>query len=144
MRTALGQPLQNISSSVLNKMVSRDVQANIRKYKMAAGTGRTPSRGRRSASRGPDGEEAGSPTGTVRFEDFTRNASEGGSRQHGAPSEPIVASRAIRQSLKELDQGLGEKMSLLKMLIMRCDENDQNYNRLRNCIISGEMETADK
>lgn len=35
-------------------------------------------------------------------------------------------------------------MSLLKMLIMKCDENDQNYNRLRNCIISGEMETADK
>jgi len=35
-------------------------------------------------------------------------------------------------------------MSLMKMLIMRCDENDQNYNRLRNCIISGEMETADK
>ena len=35
-------------------------------------------------------------------------------------------------------------MSLFKMLIMRCDENDQNYNRLRNCIISGEMETADK
>lgn len=30
------------------------------------------------------------------------------------------------------------------MLIMRSDENDQNYNRLRNCIISGEMETADK
>jgi len=25
MRTALGRPLQNISSSVLNKMVSRDV-----------------------------------------------------------------------------------------------------------------------
>ena len=78
MRTALGQPLQNISSSVLNKMVSRDVQANIRKYKMAAGTGRTPSRGRRSASRGADADE-GSPSrdNTVRFEDYTRNASEG-------------------------------------------------------------------
>lgn len=35
-------------------------------------------------------------------------------------------------------------MSLLQMLIGRCDENDQNYNRLRNCIVSGEMETADK
>ena len=70
-------------------MVTRDVQANLRKYKMAAGTGRTPSRGRRSASRGPDGEDVGSPT--VHFEDFTR-----GERSHGAPPEPIVASRAIR------------------------------------------------
>ena len=120
-------------------MVSRDVQANLRKYKMAAGTGRTPSRGRRSASRGPEGEEVGSPT--VHFEDFTREA---GGRSHGGPPEPIVASRAIRQALKDLDTGFGEKMSLLKMLIMKCDENDQNYNRLRNCIIAGEMETADK
>ncbi len=123
-------------------MVTKDVQANLRKYKMGAGTGRTPSRGRRSASRGAgEGDMSpgagGSPT--VHFEDFTR------SRSHGAgQSEPIVASRAIRQALKDLDNGFGEKMSLLKMLIMRCDENDQNYNRLRNCIISGEMETADK
>ena len=62
---------------------------------------------------------------------------------HGS-TEPIVASRSIRQALKDLDNGLGEKMSLLKMLIMKCDDNDQNYNRLRNCIVSGEMETADK
>ena len=93
MRSALGQPLQNISSSVLNKMVSRDVQANLRKYKMGAGQGRTPSRGRRSASRGADGETS-PEKGGVHFEDFTRNKSEGG-RSHGA-SEPLVASRAIR------------------------------------------------
>ena len=68
MRTALGQPLQNISTSVLNKMVTRDVQDNLKKYKNAVG-GRTPSRGRRSASRGPDDMgDVGSPT--VHFEDF--------------------------------------------------------------------------
>ena len=69
-------------------MVTKDVQANLRKYKMGAGQ-RSPSRGR-SRSRGPD--EDLSPGGaTVHFEDFTR------SRSHGAgPSEPIVASRAIR------------------------------------------------
>ena len=94
MRTALGQPLQNISTSVLNKMVTRDVQANIRKYKMSAGQGRTPSRGRRSASRG---DEAVSPQGspTVHFEDFGRSRSQitSGNKQ---PTEPIIASRAIR------------------------------------------------
>ena len=136
--------MQNISTSVLNKMVNRDVQANLRKYKLGAGQGRTPSRGRRSASRN-DGEAMSPMEGSprVQFQDFTRNKSQDGRRSHGA-SEPLVASRAIRQALKDIDTGYGEKMSLLKMLITRCDENDQNYNRLRNCIISGEMETADK
>ena len=49
-------------------MVTRDVQDNLKKYKNAVG-GRTPSRGRRSASRGPDDMgDVGSPT--VHFEDF--------------------------------------------------------------------------
>ena len=101
MRTALGQPLQNISTSVLNKMVTRDVQANLRKYKMGAGTGRTPSRGR-SRSRGADGEPLSPNSPTVHFEDFTKSRD---GRLHGPP-EPMVASRAIRQALKDLDNGL--------------------------------------
>jgi len=43
-------------------MVTKDVQANLRKYKMGAGQQRSPSRGRRSASRGA-GEEDVSPGG---------------------------------------------------------------------------------
>lgn len=35
-------------------------------------------------------------------------------------------------------------MSLLKMLVIKCDEADQNYNRLRNYINYGELENADK
>ena len=119
-------------------MVTKDVQGQLRKYKLGAGQ-RSPSRGRRSASRGAGDEDLSPGGATVHFEDFTR------SRSHGAgPSEPIVASRAIRQALKDLDTGFGEKMSLMKMLILRSDENDQNYNRLRNCLIAGEMQTADK
>ena len=68
MRTALGQPLENISTSVLNKMVTRDVQANLRKYKMGAGTGRTPSRRGRSQSRGADGEPLSPSSPAVHFE----------------------------------------------------------------------------
>jgi len=37
MREALGQPLSNISSTVLNKMVSKDVALNLRKYKLGVG-----------------------------------------------------------------------------------------------------------
>ena len=92
MRTALGQPLENISTSVLNKMVTRDVQANLRKYKMGAGTGRTPSRRGRSQSRGADGEPLSPNSPAVHFEDFTKSRD---GRLHG-PQEPIVASRAIR------------------------------------------------
>ena len=122
-------------------MVTKDVQANLRKYKMGAGQGgrRTPSRGRRSASRGPDGEEALSPaqgSPTVRFEGQGRRS------VHG--DDNLAASKAIRECLKELDNGIGEKMSLLKMLVIKCDEADQNYNRLRNYINYGELENADK
>ena len=61
---------------------------------------------------------------------------------HG--DDNLAASKAIRESLKELDNGIGEKMSLLKMLVIKCDEADQNYNRLRNYINYGELENADK
>jgi hypothetical protein len=52
MRTALGQPLCNIPASVLNKMVSKDVALNLRKYKMNAGGAKTPAK--RSKSRGAE------------------------------------------------------------------------------------------
>ena len=139
MCTALGQPLQNISTSVLNKMVTNDVQANLRKYKLSRG-GRTPSRGRRSQSRGADGESCGSPT--VHFENVIRGRSNG--RKSIGAEDSVTASRAIRQALKDIDMGFGDKMTLMKMLVMRCDEADQNYNRLRNCINHGEVANADK
>jgi len=44
MRTALGHPLHDISSNVLNKIVTKDVQMNLRKYKMNAGQGRDANR----------------------------------------------------------------------------------------------------
>lgn len=121
-------------------MVSQDVQANLKKYKNAVG-GRTPSRGRRSASRGPDDlGSVGSPT--VHFEDYARGRSQG--RKSIGPDDNVTASRQIRLALKEIDDGFGDKHTLLKMLVLRCDEADQNYNRLRNCINHGEVANADK
>ena len=57
MRTALRQPLCDVSSTVLNKMVSRDVAASLRKYKMNAGNGgntQTPKRSKSNGARGDD------------------------------------------------------------------------------------------
>ena len=124
-------------------MVTKDVQANLRKYKMEGGRGRTPSRRGRSRSRGgAEGEEAvsgqGSPT-KVQFEGFDKQG-----RKSIGGDDSLAASRAIRESLKELDNGIGEKSSLLKMLVIKCDEADQNYNRLRNYINFGELENADR
>ena len=93
-------------------MVTRDVQANLRKYKMACG--KTPSR--RSTSCGIEDED--SPQ--VRFEGDRRGRSMG----HRGEDESAGGNRAIRQYLKELDKGVGDKMSLLKMLVIKCDEAD--------------------
>jgi hypothetical protein len=118
-------------------MVNKDVQANLRKYKLAIG-GKTPSRGIRSASKGADSEGAVSPQ--VRFEGEKSGSSLGGKNEN----ESLSSNRAIRQFLKDLDRGIGDKMSLLKMLVIKCDEADQNFNRLRNAINFGEIESADR
>lgn len=37
MRTALGQPLQNISQNILSRVISKNIQADLKKYKMGKG-----------------------------------------------------------------------------------------------------------
>ena len=36
MRTALKEPLHNISDNILNKVISKSIQADLRKYKMGS------------------------------------------------------------------------------------------------------------
>jgi hypothetical protein len=118
MRETMGQPLMNISSTVLNKVVSRDLQFELRKYKMdAQGKNR-----KRSASRGREA----SPT--VRFED------------KGDVSE----NKAVRNILQQLDAGVNDKLQLLKMLVIRGDEADQKFKRLRAAFANGEVEMVDR
>jgi hypothetical protein len=119
---------------VLNKMVTRDVQANLRKYKLACG--RTPSR--KSARSGADEDDVCSPK--VSFQGDRRGRSMG----RKSDDESFGGNRAIRQYVKDLDKGIGDKMSLLKMLVIKCDEADQNFNRLRSAINYGEMDSVDR
>ena len=44
MREALGQPLSEVSSTVLNKMVSKEVALDLRKYKKNPTGAKTPSK----------------------------------------------------------------------------------------------------
>ena len=119
MRETMGQPLMNISSTVLNKVVTRDLQFELRKYKMdAQGTRR-----KRSASRGRES----SPT--VRFEDRGPDVSE---------------NKAVRGILQQLDSGINDKLQLMKMLVIRGDEADAKFKRLRGAYNNGEVEVIDR
>ena len=63
MREALGQPLQNISKELLNKVVSKEVARDLRKYKytVAGGnTGKTPSKENRRLNGQLSAEKGGS------------------------------------------------------------------------------------
>jgi hypothetical protein len=59
MREALGQPLQNISQDLLNKVVSKEVQQNLRKYKygITTATGKTPNKENKNKGAGLSAEK---------------------------------------------------------------------------------------
>jgi hypothetical protein len=130
MRSALRQPLSDVSSTVLNKMVSRDVAASLRKYKMGAGAD---TKKRSKSNGGADLEESG-----VRFTEGGRGRGKSTENKRGGEEQlqPMM-NNTIRQYLRDLDSGISDKQSLLKTLVIKSDEADQNYNRLRNCIHAG-------
>ena len=98
---------------------------DLRKYKMNAG-GATKTPQKRSKSKG-DLED--SPT--VRFEGQPRR-SRGRSTEAGRSSiEEAAYANNIRKHMRDLDTGIADKVSLMKMLVIKCDEADQNFNRLR-------------
>jgi hypothetical protein len=117
-------------------MVSKDVALNLRKYKLGVGS-KTPSK--RSKSRGENPDES------VKFEKGTKGrrerSNDGASKTGG--EEPSF-NNAIRKHLRDLDSGVADKISLLKMLVIKSDEADQNFNRLRQSIGLGQLDAADR
>ena len=43
-----------------------------------------------------------------------------------------------------LNTSAGSKMSLIKMLVIKSDENTNNYARMRNCFNRGDIDEADR
>lgn len=119
-------------------MVSKEVSMDLKKYKMTAGTS---SKAKRSKSKG-DGED--SPT-RVRFEDQARGHRNRGRSNdaRGCVEEAAFHSQA-KKLLRDLDTGVAEKITLMQMLVHKCDEADQNINRLQNAINNGSMETVER
>jgi hypothetical protein len=91
MRGALGQPLTEIPAAVLNRMVSKDVALNLRKFKLNAGY-KTPSK--RSKSRG---DRIESPISGVRGKS---NDSKETAGSYG---------NQIRKQMKQLDSGIADR-----------------------------------
>jgi len=114
MRDALGQPLENISEYLLNKVVTKEVRNNLKKYKSAVG--KTPGK---SAGKSANKERAGrgesiSPARKLRFDE---------SPEKGTSSGPGI-SRDIRELIKRLNAGISDRDSLLKMLMIKSSEAD--------------------
>jgi len=43
-----------------------------------------------------------------------------------------------------LSTSSSNKLSLIKMQVIKCDENIQNYARMRNCFNRGDIDEADR
>jgi predicted Zn-ribbon and HTH transcriptional regulator len=53
-------------------------------------------------------------------------------------------SKEVKQVLKELDSGIHDKVSLIKMLIIKCSDADSNFKKIKKALAQGEYSTADK
>ena len=104
MRTALGQPLQNISDNILNRVVSKNIQADLKKYKMGNKPLRSTSALRNSIS----------PGRRVRNFEEVENFDQ---------SSMADLSKEVSHYLSVLSTGSSNKMSLLKMQVIKADEN---------------------
>lgn len=132
MRTALGAPLQNISENILNRVISKNIQADLRKFKLSAGQR---NRGDRGTSQGR--ERTRSP---IRRE---RQAAAYPEEEEVDPASFADLSKEVSHYLSALNTSSQNKISLIRMMIIRCDENCNLYQRLRNSINRGNMDEAD-
>jgi uncharacterized protein YbaP (TraB family) len=56
----------------------------------------------------------------------------------------VSENKAVRNILQQLDAGVNDKLQLLKMLVIRGDEADQKFKRLRAAFANGEVEMVDR
>jgi hypothetical protein len=135
MRTALGAPLQNISENILNRVISKNIQADLKKFKMSAG-------GRRNNERGTSNgrERTKSPI-------LKRERSVPGHADDYEDNFEIGSlgdlSKEVSHYLSQLNSSSQNKISLLRMQIIKGDENSNLYSRLRNCLNRGDLDEAD-
>ena len=117
MRTALKEPLHNISDNILNRVISKSIQADLRKYKMGKALNRTGTTALRDRTRSPVGKRGAG-------EEYGEDAGFDGGNFGDLSNE-------VSSLLSQLSQASGNKMSLIKMQVIKCDENSNNFKRMR-------------
>lgn len=123
MRTALGQPMQNVSENILNRVVSKQIQADLKKYKM--GTKRTGTSALRTFSKSP-----------AKYDNWDQTSFD--------QSNLADLSKEVSHYLSSLSTGASNKLSLIKMQVLKCDEYNNNYKRMRACFNHGDIDEADR
>ena len=116
-------------------MVSKEVARDLRKYKF--NIGKTPNKENRRAVSAEKRDV--SPT-TRRLNFGSPNAPPG----ERSPRGKSINSRELRDLMKELDGGIHDKVSLLKMLAVKCTDADTSYKKIRHHLIKGDVTQAEK
>ena len=52
--------------------------------------------------------------------------------------------REIKDVLKELESGVHDKVSMLKMVAVKCGEADSSYKKIRQLLVKGDVTQAEK
>jgi hypothetical protein len=50
----------------------------------------------------------------------------------------------VRDLLKELDSGVHDKLSMLKMIAVKCGDADTSYKKIRQHLVKGDVTQAEK
>ena len=107
----MGQPLQDVSDVVLKKVQSKHI-TSLAKYRPLGG--------------------ASQLTSTKLQDNMVKRQL----REDGIDYSDL--SREVTSCLINLNTGASTNMSLLKMEIVKCDENTSAFKRIRNCLINGD------
>ena len=100
--------------------------------------GKTPSKNK-GYNGGTSAEKGGSPQRMrVMFSPDTS------SNAWDLASGDVQNTKEMRDILKELNSGIHDKVSLIKMLIIKCTEADANYKKIKNCLNKADLNGVDK
>ena len=89
--------------------------------------------------------------GTTSLRDRTRSPNskrnleeEFGEREVNEFANNSDLSKEVSQFLSNLSSASSNKMSLIKMQVIKCDENSNNFKRMRQCFNHGDLDEADR
>jgi hypothetical protein len=60
------------------------------------------------------------------------------------PNDRNGSNGDVKDLIKELNSGIHEKVSMLKMLAVKCGEADTSYKKIRNYLIKGDATQAER